>query len=100
VSLKFDVGRSSVACTPDTVPLPWRCRRANERALLYTGAPGFSERRERSLQHFVVHRRRHAKFAVMQSRASAIRKLPGFEAINSARPQGAIAAAWFIVIKQ
>jgi len=44
--------------------------------------------------------RRHAKFAVMQSRASAIRKLPGFEAINSARPQGAIAAAWFIVIKQ
>jgi len=56
VSLKFDVGRSLVACTPDTVPLAWRCRRANERVLLYTGAPGFSERRERSLQHFVVHR--------------------------------------------
>jgi len=30
---------------------------ARERTvLLYTGAPGFSERRERSLQHFVVHR--------------------------------------------
>ena len=27
VSLKFDVGRSLVACTPDTVPLAWRCRR-------------------------------------------------------------------------